>query len=309
MFITPKPEIFFHLVKITKTGLEHNEFIRLISRKLRIKEIDIAYAGTKDAIAVTTQYISIKNCAEETIRKCLETLPQIQIHEVHKFNRHLAIGELEANRFKIRIDSEDDVEAVSNNVFYNYFGLQRFGHGEEVEAGILLLCGKFEEAIHALIPKESSLENELQKLPKTSFKFLLLKNHQKSKDAIFSWNQVSLTKRKFLLHATGSLLWNILCNKVETEDLDFIGSATGSILDLYLRQMAEIAPSIEFTKYLINERLDKIGMSLDNMNGTRKRTTKAEELKQEGNTLTFQLKKGSYATMFLREVSHGGIVG
>ena len=108
-------------MKITKTGLEHNEFLRLISRKLRIKEIDIAYAGTKDAIAVTTQYISIKNCAEETIRKCLGALPQIQILEVHKFNRHLAIGEFEANRFKIRIDSEDDVEAVSNNVFYNYF--------------------------------------------------------------------------------------------------------------------------------------------------------------------------------------------
>ncbi|CBY19265.1 unnamed protein product [Oikopleura dioica] len=227
VFITPKPEHFFHLVKITKTGLEHNDFIRQISRKLRIKEMDIAYAGTKDAIAVTTQYISIKNCAEEMIRKYLETVPSIQVHEVHKFNRHLSIGELDANNFKIRIESGDKLDAVSNNVFYNYFGLQRFGHGEEVEAGILLLCGEFEEAVNALIPKESSLEKELERLPKTNFKFLLFKNHVKSKDAIFAWNQVSLTKRKFILHATGSLLWNILCNKVETESLEFIGSATG----------------------------------------------------------------------------------
>jgi len=271
--------------------------------------MDIAYAGTKDAIAVTTQYISIKNCAEEMIRKYLETVPSIQVHEVHKFNRHLSIGELDANNFKIRIESGDKLDAVSNNVFYNYFGLQRFGHGEEVEAGILLLCGEFEEAVNALIPKESSLEKELERLPKTNFKFLLFKNHVKSKDAIFAWNQVSLTKRKFILHATGSLLWNILCNKVETESLEFIGSATGSLFDLYLRQLAEIVPSIESTKELINKRLERIGMSLDNMSGTRKRITKAEKLEQEGNTLTFQLKKGSYATIFLREVSHGGIAG
>ena len=53
------------------------------------------------------------------IRKYLEAVPSIQVHEVHKFNRHLSIGELEANNFRIRIESEDKLDAVSNNVFYN----------------------------------------------------------------------------------------------------------------------------------------------------------------------------------------------
>jgi hypothetical protein len=77
---------------------------------------------------------------------------------------------------------------------------------------------------------------------------------------------------------------------VDTENLDFIGSAEGSLFDLYLRQLAEIAPSIEFTKDKINERLERIGMSLDNMNGTRKRTIEAEEFGQNGKTFT---EKGS----------------
>ena len=94
---------------------------------------------------------------------------------------------------------------------------------------------------------------------------------------------------------------------MDTENLDFIGSAEGSLFDLYLRQLAEIAPSIEFTKDKINERLERIGMSLDNMNGTRKRTIEAEEFGQNGKMFTFRLKKGAYATMFLREVLNGGI--
>ena len=53
VFITPKPEHFFNLVKITKTGLEHNEFIRLISRALRIK-------GTKFIFDSSDYFFSVR---------------------------------------------------------------------------------------------------------------------------------------------------------------------------------------------------------------------------------------------------------
>ena len=229
---------------------------------------------------------------------------------MHKFNQHLSIGELEANQFKIKIKSERKLGSIHQNSFINYFGLQRFGKGEEVKAGIILLCGKFEEAILALIPKDSTFEKECQREPKTSYKSLFFKNFQKSKEAIFSWNLVPLTKKKFMFHATGSLLWNILCNRVETDELDFIGSASDSVFELYLAELKEIAPGVEFSKELINKRLGKIGMSLESMNGSRRRIAEAENVRQEEeNTISFQLGKGTYATMFLRELSHSGIVG
>ena len=47
--------------------------------------------------------------------------------------------------------------------------VREYTHGEEVEAGIILLCGKFEDATHALIPKDLSLESELRKIAEIKF--------------------------------------------------------------------------------------------------------------------------------------------
>ena len=54
IWLKKKPTKSFKLVKIKRTGLEHNEMLAIIARALRINKTDISYAGTKDARVVKT---------------------------------------------------------------------------------------------------------------------------------------------------------------------------------------------------------------------------------------------------------------
>ena len=59
----------------------------------------------------------------------------------------------------------------------------------------------------------------------------------------------------------------------------------------------------------IAQNLSKIGLTLSNLGGQRKILVKCENFKAEKNVVSFELPTGCYATMCLREWSHGHIIG
>jgi TruD family tRNA pseudouridine synthase len=97
---------------------------------LRISEKDISYAGTKDAKAEIIQHFSIKNISKDLI-KFFENEKLFKILTEEVAFRHLQLGDLTGNKFKIKIKVDEKTKLEENKnlpeFFSNYFGLQRFG--------------------------------------------------------------------------------------------------------------------------------------------------------------------------------------
>ncbi len=124
----------FLILKIKKIFTSTWELISTISKKLRIDEHLIGYAGLKDKNATTTQYISIPLKQSKDYK--LINSKNIEVLETFIHDTKIKIGDLKENRFKItlkEIKSEDlptiyqTLSHIQKHGLPNYFGYQRFG--------------------------------------------------------------------------------------------------------------------------------------------------------------------------------------
>ncbi|MBK8978111.1 MAG: tRNA pseudouridine(13) synthase TruD [Planctomycetes bacterium] len=121
---------------IEKRGRSTPQAIDAIATALGLRARDVGYAGLKDAQAVTRQWLSLGEIAEERVR-ALE-LPGISVLEVSRHDNKLKVGHLAGNRFDIvvRGAAPESLDAVRENLAWlarfgvaNWFGEQRFGSG------------------------------------------------------------------------------------------------------------------------------------------------------------------------------------
>jgi len=130
-----KPE-YFQVSEVMKLKLDEGRFgiflmkkrnyntlnaIRTIAKRLGINEKRIGYAGNKDKRAVTEQHISIFNVNKDKVKNL--KLKDIELKFIGSSDKKIKIGDLEGNKFRIKIDGE--IERF--DFFENYFGEQRFG--------------------------------------------------------------------------------------------------------------------------------------------------------------------------------------
>lgn len=165
--------LHFTLYKENKDTMET---VNLLSKLLRTKTKDFAYAGTKDRRAATAQRVSafrhhVKSMAD--LNQKLRYGVRVGDFKYEKYP--LRLGDLEGNVFTITLrdcnfgddtdmDDATKVQSAKNVVgdaiahlqtrgFLNYFGLQRFGTfaiGTH-EIGKLILKGNFKGAVDALL--------------------------------------------------------------------------------------------------------------------------------------------------------------
>lgn len=211
--------------------------------------------------------------------------------------------------------------------------------------GLYLMIGDTEKAAYSLLPRKEGINiygpifphmgeigNELSELHTNDIQILektlkglhhskvvqryLLQSFIKTKSWTKAWGSVPYRKRQFIVQAAGSLLWNRQSHtnvgnlSSSEESQPFIGSADGSLLDKYLMDLKLICsyvPTVD--QESIGKNLNLVGLGIETVSGTRQQIVAATEFDQAGNTLSFGLPRGSYATMFLRELSNGGIVG
>lgn len=106
---------------------------------LRIPPSCFSYAGVKDRRAKTTQWFSARKVEPWKLLRRTRSLRNVRIGNICFKNEPLKLGQLKGNRFRIalrNVTADDDqinrsLEALKNNGYINYYGLQRFGNDKD----------------------------------------------------------------------------------------------------------------------------------------------------------------------------------
>lgn len=133
-------------LRVEKRGLTTRDALRTLSRAVGVPDRDAGYAGLKDREAVTTQWLSFP-IARDPDPRALDA-PGLRVLEVSRHANKLRTGHVRANRFSIAVRGGDlgraraAAEALLARGLPNFFGPQRFGtEGRNAEVGKALLSG------------------------------------------------------------------------------------------------------------------------------------------------------------------------
>ncbi|MGZ4893067.1 MAG: tRNA pseudouridine(13) synthase TruD, partial [Halobacteriota archaeon] len=100
----------YQLVKVTKTNIETHHLVRDLSRRLRISQKRVSWAGTKDKRAITAQRMSLDSVYLEAPFNLGNTI----VEPIGRSDRPISLGDLEGNDFSITIrtvhGAQDDIE-------------------------------------------------------------------------------------------------------------------------------------------------------------------------------------------------------
>jgi len=139
----------FAICKIKKTNITTWDMIKELSSQLNISEQQIGYAGLKDKSATTTQYVSFPAQIAQNINTFKH--PCIEIIELNYSDLSIAKGDLEGNKFTIRLHNinPEDLYKIYQNISHirkhglpNYFGYQRFGFDDKFERSKAVAYGE-----------------------------------------------------------------------------------------------------------------------------------------------------------------------
>jgi tRNA pseudouridine13 synthase len=161
----------YQLVKVTKTDTETHHLVRDLSRRLRISQRRVSWAGTKDKRAITAQRMSLDSVYIEAPFH----LGNAIVEPIGRSDRPISLGDLAGNDFSITIrtveGSQDDIARAVVSIIDeihdargvpNFFGIQRFGSIRPVNhlIGRALVEGDVEQAALTYIGKPFSDEPE-----------------------------------------------------------------------------------------------------------------------------------------------------
>jgi tRNA pseudouridine13 synthase len=137
-------------VRVEKRMRNTEEVVRALARHAGVRSGEVGYAGRKDRVAVTRQWLSVPALDPE---RALEfAMEGVRVLEAHRHPHKLRTGQLRANRFElvVRELSRPQLAAAADRLselvrtgMPNRFGPQRFGRdGRNAEAGRALLAGE-----------------------------------------------------------------------------------------------------------------------------------------------------------------------
>src|SRR3989338_2269265 len=117
-----------------KVGISTLDAVQRIAGALSIDLKKIGYAGIKDAVALTSQRISLRGVTIVTVQNC--RVPNVILRNVVERKGAIGVGNLTGNRFTLfirtqqAVDSvafEKQVDTIRQHGIMNYYGVQRFG--------------------------------------------------------------------------------------------------------------------------------------------------------------------------------------
>lgn len=158
---------------LIKTGISTFDALNILANILHLKNGRITYAGIKDVNAVTSQKIVFQNINSDVFEQIKRiSLPNILLANFTSEKKGLSAGNLIGNKFTIFIRTKDDIdeqelflaiEKVKTEGFLNFYSVQRFGTPRFISHyyGMLILQGKYEEAVYNFFTKEGLQETPL----------------------------------------------------------------------------------------------------------------------------------------------------
>ncbi|MGZ3444133.1 MAG: tRNA pseudouridine(13) synthase TruD [Myxococcaceae bacterium] len=133
---------------IEKVGLDTPEAARRLASSLGLRPEEISWAGLKDRVAVTRQWLSVPARAEASLA-AIAPGPELRVLSQARHGNKLRVGHLRGNRFRIRIRDAEQPEAAAPVMerlvaegLPNAFGEQRFGRGDTALRGRALVLGE-----------------------------------------------------------------------------------------------------------------------------------------------------------------------
>jgi tRNA pseudouridine13 synthase len=133
-------------LRVEKRGRTTRDVLRALSAALGVPDRDAGYAGLKDRDAVTTQWLSFPVARDPDPAPLAG--PGYTVLEASRHANKLRAGHVRANRFDLAVRGGDlararaCAEALSARGLPNFFGPQRFGaEGRNAEIGRALLTG------------------------------------------------------------------------------------------------------------------------------------------------------------------------
>ncbi|XP_043943346.1 pseudouridylate synthase 7 homolog-like protein [Protopterus annectens] len=235
---------------LQKENMETLEAITYLATKLDVLPSDFSYAGIKDKKAVTFQTMVVKKVAPKRLKDVEAVLESkgLKVFHIHPVKQHLRLGQLKGNHFDIMVRNlkvqsqgsfEDLEQAVSEAFesakvkgFVNYYGPQRFGQGQYVQAdqiGLALLKGDMVKAVKLFFTPEdvddpvnkakkhflqtADAKGTLAVMPefKVRERMILraLNRYGMDKDGCTrAWFSIPHSMRIFYVHAYCSKVWN-----------------------------------------------------------------------------------------------------
>jgi tRNA pseudouridine13 synthase len=308
----PSGEGDFLYLWLEKRSLGAEFFVRQIGRRLGIGSDEIGTAGLKDRHAVTRQMVSVpKNCESQLAQ--LEG-DGIRVLATHRHSNKLKPGHLRGNRFRILVrnpvpDAETRLPGLlvmlQESGVPNFYGNQRFGRdGETFTLGMSLLT----------LAHKGRIRPFLRRLALSSVQSALFNRHIARRMADGLLRRAVLGDVMAKWPFGGMFTSKDAVTEQERFDKREI-IHTGPMFGKKMLSCAEEGLKRE------EETLAEAGLRLEQfhgfgklLNGTRRFSLVYVEdlqaqIEAEGVRLMFTLPAGSYATVLLREVTHGDEMG
>jgi tRNA pseudouridine13 synthase len=296
-------------LRIEKRGRTTRDAVRALARALGVPERDAGFAGMKDKDAVTTQWLSFP-VARDPDPAALAA-PGLAVLEVSRHGNKLRTGHVRANVFSILVRGGDAAraraaaEALAARGLPNFFGPQRFGAvGRNAAVGRALLCGEETPEV-----RRAARDRFLRRLSLSAYQALLFNRWlaERMADGLFAAALLGDVMKKL---DTGGLFD---CADPATDGprvARFEISPAGPMFGHRLRAASGEALARE-ERVLRAEgiALADFARGGGEAEGTRRaarlpaRIAIAEEA--GGYRARFELPKGSYATVVLRELMKG----
>ncbi len=188
----------YGIYKMKKYNYGTVQAVELIANFLGCKTRDIGFAGNKDKIAVTEQYISVKLISKDRVLAFKNK--DISIEYIGQCKGPISLGDLRANRFEIILRNVD-VIPKKKEFFINYFGEQRFSTNN-VELGKLIVHKKFKEVVNLLVEShmyDYKIKEFLSKTPT---------------DFVGAFRLLPMKTATLLISSYQSYIWNRAASKI-----------------------------------------------------------------------------------------------
>lgn len=284
--VKPKDSGRYIYYKMKKRNYTVIRALGQIAGRLNIPLRRIGFAGTKDKIALSTQYISFDYVAREKIDRL--KLEDITLEFYGYGDNPISLGDLIENHFIIMVDDADKEPKVLKR-FVNYFGQQRFSKNN-VDVGKAILKKDFKRAVNLIV----EVDNDFRE-----------RSEEYLKDQLNDYIGLLRTiPKKILLlyvHSYQSYVWNESVKQLPDKDkVPIVG------FDTKLDGWDIIKSIIEKDGIILRDFIIRSIPELTSEGDIREMFAEVHDMKiekiEDRYRLEFFLPKGSYATVFLEQI-------